>query len=393
MGDQRFDVILVGGGAMGCATAYYLLKADNKLKVAIIEKDLTYGKASTTLSDGNTRVQFNIKENIEMSQYGLKVMARFAEEMAVGANKPDVAFRQQGNLFLSDEAGEAVAKKGFALQQQLNCEVEWLTSDVIEQQFPLYNMESCVGGVFGQQDGTMDPYGLLIGYKNKVVALGAHFIEAEVTGVLKKNRDITGVRLVSGDVLQTNVVVNTAGAWAALIAGMVGVQLPIEPVKRQVFVIETAVSPATTLPLTVFPSGLYLVHEHAGIFMCSKSLDIDPVGIEDFSWEYQRFTDVIWPELVDYVPSFDRLKLLRGWAGLYAMNTFDGNAILGEWPELNGFFLANGFSGHGFQQCHAVGRYLSELILGQTPTLDLSLFSPQRILENKPVFESDHKLV
>ena len=393
MDNQCFDVILVGGGVMGCATAYYLLKADNKLKVAVIEKDLSYSKASTPLSDGNMRVQFNVKENIEISKYGLEVLACFAEEMTVGDNKPDVAFRQQGNLFLSDQNGEAVAKHGLAIQKQLNCQVEWLTSDIIEQRYPLFNLESCVGGIFGRQDGTMDPYAVLIGYKNKAVDLGAQFIEAEVVDVVKNNKEIMGVRLAAGDLLQTNVVVNTAGAWASLIAQTIGVKLPIEPVKRQVFVIETAVSPHTTLPLTVFPSGLYIIHEHAGVFLCSKSLDSDPIGTEDFSWEHQRFNDLIWPELVEYVPSFDRLKVVRGWAGLYAVNRFDGNAVLGEWPEMNGFFLANGFSGHGFQQCHAVGRYISELILGQTPTLDLSIFSPKRILENKPVFESGHKLV
>jgi len=96
---------------------------------------------------------------------------------------------------------------------------------------------------------------------------------------------------------------------------------------------------------------------------------------------------------VDNLPEFDRLKILRGWAALYEVNTLDGNAILGEWPALQGFFLANGFSGHGFQQCHAVGRYIAELILGREPALDLSVFSPGRILENKPVFESRRKII
>jgi len=102
---------------------------------------------------------------------------------------------------------------------------------------------------------------------------------------------------------------------------------------------------------------------------------------------------VIWPELVEYIPEFDRLKIMRGWAGLYEVNTLDDNAILGEWPTLKGFFLANGFSGHGFQQCHAVGRYIAELILRKAPTLDLSIFSPQRILDNAPVFESKRKII
>jgi glycine/D-amino acid oxidase-like deaminating enzyme len=170
------------------------------------------------------------------------------------------------------------------------------------------------------------------------------------------------------------------------------VELPVDPVKRQVFVLETNVQTEVVYPLTVFPSGLYLIQEHENVFLAGKILEDDPVGFE-FSWKRQVFIDHLWPELFEYIPEFDQLKIARGWGGLYAVNTFDGNAILGEWPGLRGFMLANGFSGHGFQQCHAVGRYIAELILGLTPALDLSVFSPQRILENKPVFESEHKLV
>ena len=393
MDGKKFDVILVGGGVMGCATAYYLLKQDSTLKVAIVEKDASYEKSSSILSDGNIRVQFNIKENIEISLYGLEVLARFSDDMAVGDVQPDVAFRQQGNLFLSDLTGEMAAKRGLALQQEMGCEVAWLTAGEVEQKFSILQRHDFVGGTYGPLDGTMDPNAVLVAYKNKALDLGADLIEGEVVEVTKQDWQITGVRLASGDVLYANNVVNSAGGWATRIADSVGVVLPIQPVKRQVFVLETAVIPSTTLPLIVFPSGLYLIHEHEGVYLCGKSVDSDPVGTKDFTWEHDQFNELLWPELVDYVPSFDRLKVVNGWAGLYAMNTFDGNAILGEWPELKGFYLANGFSGHGFQQCHAVGRYLAELILGQDVTLDLSIFSPKRILENKPVFESDHKLV
>jgi len=113
----------------------------------------------------------------------------------------------------------------------------------------------------------------------------------------------------------------------------------------------------------------------------------DPIGFE-FSWDNKRFMDLLWLELAEFVPAFDRLKLVRGWAGLYAVNTLDGNAILGQWPELNGLYLANGFSGHGLQQGPAVGRYLSELILKKPLSLDLSIFSPQRILDNRALSEN-----
>jgi FAD-dependent oxidoreductase domain-containing protein 1 len=121
-------------------------------------------------------------------------------------------------------------------------------------------------------------------------------------------------------------------------------------------------------------------------------VDEDPIGF-DFVWDRENFINNLWEELVDYVPSFDRLKVVSGWAGLYAVNNFDGNAFIGEWPELEGFILVNGFSGHGFQQCHALGRYLAETIRGVDPFLDLSIFSPRRLLENKPVFEGHGKLV
>lgn len=393
MPNNTYDVILVGGGVMGCATAYYLLKTDPRLKVAILEMDSTYEKASTPLSDGNIRVQFNIKENIQMSQYGLEVLKHFAEEMEVEGIRPDPAFRQQGNLFVLDEASREESYDGWVLQSSLDAIVYWLTPEDVRREYPLYNLKDCVAGTLGVHDGTMSPLAVLLGYKKKAISLGAKFIQAEVTEILKTGNQVAGVRLASGDVLSSPVVMNAAGAWAPKVAKTVSVELPIAPTKRQVTVIETNARPENVLPLLFLPSGLYVVHEGAGVFTIGKSFPTDYVGYDDFTWERKTFEELIWPELVEYIPEFDRLKIQRGWAGLYEVNTLDGNAILGEWPELKGFFMAGGFSGHGFQQCHAVGRYIAELILQKAPTLDLSIFSPKRILENKPVFESRRKII
>ena len=392
MKNSTYDAVMVGGGVMGCATAYYLMKTDPQRKVAIIEKDPTYEFCSTVLSDANIRLQFNVTENIQISQYGLEVLATFGEDMVVDGVKPDIAFRQQGNLFMTDAVGKAAALKGLAAQQSLGCPVEWLDPVQIKDRFSLYDVNQIAGGTFGAQDGTMDAHAVLMAYKHKAVELGAEFIEGEVVKILTAAGQITGVQLATGEELATKFIVNSAGAWAQQLAKTAGVDLPIDPVKRQVFVIETNVRPEVIYPLTVFPSGLYLIHEHENVFLTGKILPDDPIGFE-FSWDRQIFMDQLWPELYEFVPAFDQLKVARGWGGLYAVNTFDGNAILGEWPGLKGFMLANGFSGHGFQQCHAVGRYLAELILGQIPALDLSIFSPQRILDNQPVFESEHKLV
>ena len=393
MSPGSHDVIIVGGGVMGCATAHYLLKSDPHLSVAILEKDPSYEQASTPLSDGNTRIQFNIKENILISQYGLEVLARFAEEMAVEGERPDPAFRQQGNLFVLDEASQDESHEGLLLQQSLGCEVHWLTPEEVQAHYPLYNLKDCVAGTFGPHDGTMSPLAILMGYKKKAISLGAKYLQAEAVEVCRAEKRITGVKLASGESLSSPIVMNAAGAWAPRLAQTANVALPINPTKRQVTVVETNARPEKILPLLFLPSGLYCIHEGDGIFTVGKSFASDYVGYDDFRWERNTFEEAVWPELVDYIPAFDRLKVLRGWAGLYEVNTLDGNAILGEWPELSGFFLANGFSGHGFQQCHAVGRYIAELMLGQRPTLDLSIFSPQRILENKPVFESRRKII
>ena len=393
MPNNTYDVLIVGGGVMGCATAYYLLKFDPRLKVAILETDPSYEKASTPLSDGNTRIQFNIKENIQISQYGLEVLKTFPEDFEVNGVRPDPAFRQQGNLFVLDEASRDESREGFLLQQSLGCEVSWLMPEDVQKYYPLYNLKDCVAGTFGPRDGTMSPMAVLIGYQKKAIELGARFIQAEVAGILKHGNVVTGVKLASGEILEGNTVMNAAGAWASRLANTVDVKLPIAPTKREVTIVETNIRPEKTLPALFLPSGLYIIHEGEGLFMCGKSLPDDPITYDDFRWGRKKFEEVIWPELVDYLPEFDRLKILRGWAGLYEVNTLDGNAILGEWPELKGLFLANGFSGHGFQQCHAVGRYIAELILGRSPALDLSIFSPKRILENSPVFESKRKII
>lgn len=388
----KFDVIMAGGGVMGCATAYYLLQADPRMKVAIVEMDPEYKYNSTVLSDGNARLQFNLKENILISLYGMERLKSFSEDMAVGDWRPEIDFRQQGNLFLTDDANKENAKAGLALQQRMGCEVSWLEPAEIKARFPLYDETKFAGGTFGPLDGTMDPQAVLIAFKRKAVDLGATFIEAEVAEVLLAASKVSGVRLTNGTQLTANYVVNSTGAWGTGLARTAGIELPIDPVMRQVYVLQTASVPHEIYPLTVFPSGLYLIQEHGGQFLCSKSLDDDPVGF-DFAWNRDKFTEFLWPELVEYVPAFDRLKVVSGWSGLYAVNRFDGNVILGEWPGLKGFLLVNGFSGHGFQQCHAIGRYLAETIRGVEVFLDLSIFSPNRIIENKPVFEGHGKLV
>jgi FAD-dependent oxidoreductase domain-containing protein 1 len=386
MNSIAYDVIIIGGGIMGSSTAYYLMRADNSLKVAVIERDPSYTRASTTLSLSNVRIQFSLKENIQISQYTMEVLERFAEDMTVKDRVPNVYFQREGNLFLVDRENREAAAKAFNLQKDLGCRIAWWSPQKIKEQYPLYEPGKLVGGTFGPDDGHIDAYAMLMAYKAKARSWGAEYTGDEVTQIRTAGSKVIGVTLAAGKTLRAGCVIDCAGAWAARIAETARVELPVIPVKRQVFALDTAVKPDRPLPLTVLPSGMYFRSETGGIILLGKSMDEDPVGF-NFSWDEKRFQEILWPELAEFVPAFDRLKLVRGWAGLYAVNTLDGNAILGEWPELKGFYLANGFSGHGLQQAPAVGRYLSELILQKPLSLDLTIFSPQRILENKPLSE------
>ncbi len=382
-----YDVVIIGGGIMGSATAYYLKRTAPDLQTAVIEMDPSYSRASTTLSMSNARIQFSFRSNVRISQYAFEVLENFEQEMSVNDRRPSISYRREGNLFMVDAEGRIPAENALKMQQDMGCDVEWWTPEQVRKRYPLYKTAGYLGATFGPKDGHFDAYGVLMGYRAKAISMGAEFIHAEVSEIKKTGNRITGVRLKTGEDICANAVINCAGAWCAGIARTVGVLLPVQPVKRQVFVLDTKVKPEGPLPLTVLPSGMYFRTETGGLILLGKSMPEDPVGFS-FSWDDKKFYDILWPELAEFVPEFESLRLIRGWAGLYAMNTLDENAILGEWPELAGLFLANGFSGHGLQQAPAVGRYISELITGQPHALDLSIFNPGRILENRKLSEN-----
>ena len=385
---KAYDVLIVGGGIMGSSTAYHLAHLNPKLKVGVVERDPAYARSSTTLSAANLRtVAFSLKENFLISKRTFTILETFEEDMALAGQKPRIAFRAEGNLFLCDTAGLAAAKRIFSMHKSLGSNAEWLEPDEIHARWPLLNVDGIAAGTFGPTDGHLDAYGLLMAYKSKASSLGVEYLQDEVVSLSVDSGRVIGARLASGSVLRAGTTVNCAGAWAAQVARTAGVEIPVVPVRRQIFAVDTQVKPEHSLPLIFHPSGLYLRSETGGLILCGRSLDEDPVAF-DFNWERERFMDVIWPELAAFVPAFESLKLIRGWAGLYEVNTLDHNAVIGPWPELEGFYLCNGFSGHGLMQGPAVGEHLAERITGRTPTLDLAVFTPERILAHCPIGET-----
>jgi len=386
------DVVIIGGAANGWATAYHLLRLDPSLEVTVVERDPTLRHSSTMLSDGNVRIQFNLEENIRISQYAMEVLEEFPETMTVGEFQPDPKLRKQGNLFLVDDDTKQAALAGLANQQRLGCDSVWLDMVEVADRWPALASGTLVGGTFGPSDGSVDPAAVVEGYRRKALEMGAEAVVGEVTALMASGDLITGVRLADGKTLGANNVVVAAGAWTTELLRTVGVEIPVEPVMRTVYVVRADVEGGPSLPSLFLPSGVYAIPEHDTFFM-AWSTDDDPIGFDFTPAPRDRFYEIIWPELVTHLPAFDRLEVVRSWAGLYAQNRLDANAIIGEWPGISGLHLATGFSGHGFQQCHAVGRYLAELITGTDPALDLSRFGPQRIIDGEPYAEHAGRII
>ncbi|HEX6219993.1 MAG TPA: FAD-binding oxidoreductase [Acidimicrobiia bacterium] len=386
-------IVIVGGASMGWATAHHLMRLDPGLDVTVIERDPTLQRSSTMLSDGNVRIQFNLVENIAISQYAMECLETFTDEFAVGEFFPDPQMRKQGNLFLVDESGRDDALAGLATQRGMGCDSMWLDMDEISSKFPALIGDHLVGGTFGPSDGSVDPSAVVEGYRRKAISTGAETKHAEVTSLRASNGHITGISTGSGSVMEAEIVIVCAGAWSTGLLKTVGVEIPVDPVMRTVYVVAGDVEGHESMPSAFLPSGVYVIPEHDGTFLIAWSTDDDPVGFDFTPAPRSRFYDVIWPELASSLPAFDRLRVVGSWAGLYAQNRLDANAIIGEWPGIAGLYQATGFSGHGFQQCHAVGRHLAELVTGQGPSLDLSRLGPKRIITKDPLLEHVGRII
>jgi glycine/D-amino acid oxidase-like deaminating enzyme len=199
--------------------------------------------------------------------------------------------------------------------------------------------------------------------------------------------------MADGSRREADVVVICAGAWSTGLLATAGAQIPVEPVMRTVYVVAGDVPGGDAIPSVFVPSGVYVIPEKDGTYFIAWSTDEDPVGYDFTPAPRARFYDVIWPELASKLPAFDRLEVIRSWAGLYAQNRLDANAIIGGWPGIEGLYQATGFSGHGFQQCHAVGRHLAETIVGGEPSLDLGRLGPERIVAGEPLHEHAGRII
>lgn len=388
MSERTWDVIIIGGGVIGSSIAYFLA-AEPAFdgRVVVIEREPAYARASTSLSVGGVRHQFSTEQNIRMSLFATDFLRRSGEALAVGDIVPDVGFRENGYLFLATEAGRDILEHNHALQARRGADVELLDARALAERFPgLATADLAAGGYGVSGEGWLDPYALLQAFKRKARSLGVTYVDDEVIDVTTGPRRVAAVECTRSGRYHCGALINAAGTAAPRVAAMAGIDgLPVHTRKRCVFLFE-ANGAGPDWPLTVDPGGVYFRPE-GNRFVCGVGPDPD-LDCDDFEVEHALFEEVIWPALAKRVPAFEALRPGAAWAGHYAYNTLDQNAILGPHAELENFFFANGFSGHGLQQSPAVGRYLSELItFGGPRTLDLRAFGYERIRTGEPIRE------
>lgn len=377
---SRFDpkIIIIGGGIMGVSTAYFLAKRGQR-DVFLLERDLL-AQASTGLCVGGIRQQFSHPANILLSQETIRQFRYFEKEFHT-----KIDFHQPGYLFLTKEYstwktfGECVK-----IQRRYGVPVEVLSPEEVKHRWPYLEVENLKGGIFGPEDGYVDPYDVTMAIANKTRKMGISISErTEVTDIRLENGRIKGVETSQG-FISSKIIVNAAGAWGGEIARMAGIDLPVQPYRRQVFITKAFDAIPRPVPMIIDQDTQFYIRGYApGILMGMTDLDEPP----SFHTHVDRgFMERVTAAALERVPVLEQAEILRGWGGLYAM-TPDENPIIGEITGIIGFFCATGFSGHGFQHGPAVGRILSELILDGTTSFNLIPFSYDRFKKCKKTTE------
>lgn len=358
------DVVVIGGGIMGASTAYHLAKR-GCANVAVLESAEMFGLGSTGLNAGGVRYQFATAVNVELSKLSFQMMERFADEM-----DQQIALRQCGYLFLLDRESDLEQfRRNVALQNTLGVPSRVIDVDEIARLAPEVRLDGIIGGTWCPLDGLVDPNGLLQGYVTQARRLGAKlYTDAAVTGIETSGGRITAVTTKNGRI-ETSKVVVAAGAWSGLIGEMAGVEIPIEPIKRQIAVTAEMPNLRPDFPFVIdFSRSLYFHREGRGILTGKSNADQAP-GFDttvDEDWRLRHIE-----EAIERLPLLGDAEISAEWAGLYEV-TPDDQPILGKLPQLEGLYACAGFSGHGLMHGPAAGLLLAEELLdGHAHTIDI----------------------
>ena len=385
------EVLIAGGAVMGAAVAFWLTRLDPGIRVTVVEPDPGYATSSTALSAAGIRSQFTNPVNVEISRFGIEFIRDFARHTGPAGGVPDLGLRENGYLFLAQtETGALQLENLAAMQRSLGAATEVLDPAALRARFPWLETEGVSAGSLGPRDeGFFDNMGLLSGMKNAARAAGARWLTDRVAALERDGDRITAAILAQGGRRPADIFVNCAGPRCAEMLRTVGLNLPVEPRKRTIFVVDAPAARHPEAPLIVDPSGIWMRPEHGQWLAATVPATDGPCDPADFVPQSELWEDHVWPLLYQRCAGFEAAKVVREWAGHYAYNTLDQNAILGRNPQAPNLYHANGFSGHGLQQAPAVGRGVAEQIVhGGWVTLDLSELGVQRVLDGQPFAEA-----
>lgn len=396
------DVVVVGGGAMGASIAYHLAAAGAG-RVVLLEREVALGLGSTGRCAGGFRHQFSSEINVRLSLASIRMIRSFTEEHGLPLD-----VHADGYLFLvRDAVPWAAYRAAAAMQRSLGARVEELDAAGVDELMPGVALDGIVGATFGPDDGIADPSGLTSGYATLARRAGVEIrLGVDVTAIRSAGRAeagraeagraaagretaggrVTGVETSAGPI-DAPVVVNAAGVWAPALASTCGVNLPIEPQPRHVIVTSAFPGRPERRTLVIDTATMFYFHrEGAGVLMGMPRLQ-DAVATFETAVDDRWIAEELLPAAVRVLPALGSAGLARAWVGLYEM-TPDRHAILGPVEGLDGLFLAVGFSGHGFQHAPIVGKVISELITGATPTVDVSSLRLERFARGELIGES-----
>ena len=391
---STYDVVIIGGAIMGSSTAWFL--SDNKDfggKVLVVEKDSNYEFCSTAHTNSCIRQQFSNELNVRISQFAADFIHNLKDYMAGEDWVPELRIQNFGYLYLAQDAAFAeVLRDNQQVQRAAGAETELLSASEIKARYPFYAVDDILLGSINRRDeGYWEGSAVFDSFRRQARARGVEYIENEVVAITRSpdGSKVDSVTLATGEVIACGQVVNATGPRGARTAALAGLEIPVEPRKRFTWIFSAERPLDQDLPLTIDPSGVHVRENGGGTYLAGGHSEVDPaVDFDDFHMDHSLWETHIWPVLAQRIPQFEAIKVTHEWAGHYAYNTLDHNAILGPHTEVSNFIFLNGFSGHGLQQSPAMGRGAAELITyGAFQTLDLTPFGYERVARSQPIVE------
>lgn len=364
---------------MGASAAYHLAQCGVK-NILLLEKEEFFGTGATGRCAGGVRYQFSTEINVKLSLESLPMLERFKEEIG-----QEIDYRQCGYLLIATNEKDATTfKHNVELQNRLGVPTQLLNGDEIRSRLPLMNFQDAIAGTFNQKDGLVDPNSVVAGYISAAKKLGVTAANhSEVAGIRVSGDEVEAVETTQG-VVQTRTVLNAAGPWSSAIGQMAGVQIPVTPLRRQMFTTDALTEIPDDYPFVIdFAQSLYFHREGEGLLIGMSNQNEKP-GFDQSVDEEFEFVNL--EAAIERMPLLERARRASHWAGLYEV-TPDAHPIFGS-CDVKGFNLCTGFSGHGFMHGPIAGKLMSEYIVhGEFRTLDVSLLDLGRFKEGRLIKE------